>query len=119
MSYKDNLIRKKDGSYVLKHKTKKYKEGDCSECGENKKDRPSGGLYRYNKGDMVLVRKHIEEHLLFYSSAKSITPIWCGTCVSQLLHPLNCNHIKTTNRKSITPNVLQLLFSNLLIYNSF
>jgi hypothetical protein len=82
MGHKDNLVRKKDGSYVLKHKTKKYKEGDCHECGENKKDRPLGGLYRYNKDDMVLVRKYIEEHLTFYSSTKSITPIWCGTCQS-------------------------------------
>ena len=40
MGHKDNLVRKKDGSYVLKHKTKKYKEGDCTECGQNKKDRP-------------------------------------------------------------------------------
>ena len=82
MGHKDNLVRKKDGSYVLKHKTKKYKEGDCSKCGENKKDRPSGGLYRYNKEDMVLVRNHIEEHLLYYSNVKSITPIWCDECQS-------------------------------------
>ena len=82
MGYKDNLTRKKDGSYVLKHKTKKYKEGDCLECGENKTNRPLGGLYRYNKEDMVLVRDYIERQLMFYSSTKSITPIWCGTCQS-------------------------------------
>ena len=55
MGYKDNLTRKRDGSYVLKHKTKEHKEGDCLECGENKKNRPLGGLYRYNKDDMLLV----------------------------------------------------------------
>jgi len=62
MGYKDNLIRKKNGSYVLKHKTKKYKEGDCHECGDN--------------------RDYIERQLTFYSHTKSITPIWCGTCQS-------------------------------------
>ena len=82
MGYKDNLVRKRDGTYVLKHKTKKHKEGDCLECGENPKDRPLGGLYQYKKDDMLLVRKHIEEHLTFYSNTKSIKPIWCTTCKS-------------------------------------
>ena len=77
MGYKDNLVRKRDGSYVLKHKTKKHKKGE-----ENPKDRTLGGLYQYNKDDMLLVRKHIEEHLTFYSSTKSITPIWCSECKS-------------------------------------
>ena len=44
MGYSDNLVKKRDGSFVLKHKTKKHKEGDCPECGENPKDRPLGGL---------------------------------------------------------------------------
>ena len=57
MGYKDNLVRKRDGTYVLKHKTKKHKEGDCPECGENPKDRPLGGLYQYKKDDMLLVVK--------------------------------------------------------------
>ena len=34
------------------------------------------------KDDMLLVRKHIEEHLTFYSNTKSIKPIWCTTCKS-------------------------------------
>ena len=88
MGYKDNLTRKRDGSYVLKHKTKEHKEGDFLECGENKKNRPLGGLYRYNKDDMLLVRNHIEEHLLFYSNTKSMTPIWCDTC--QALKKYSC-----------------------------
>ena len=66
MGYKDNLVRK----------------GDCPECGENPKDRELGGLYRYKKDDMLLVRKHIEEHLTFYSNTKSITPNWCSACQS-------------------------------------
>ena len=82
MGYSDNLVKKRDGSFVLKHKTKKHKEGDCTECGENPKDRALGGLYQYKKDDMLLVRKHIEEHLVFYSNTKSIKPIWCGECKS-------------------------------------
>ena len=82
MGYKDNLIRKKDGSYVLKHKTKKHKKGDCPACGENPKDRILGGLYRYKQADMLLVRNHIEEHLTFYSNVKSMTPVLCDECQS-------------------------------------
>ena len=82
MGYNDNLIRKRNGSYVLKHKTKKHKEGECTECGENPKDRALGGLYRYKKDDMLLVRNHIEEHLTFYSNVKSMTPVWCDECQS-------------------------------------
>ena len=82
MGYSDNLVKKSDGSFVLKHKTKKLKEGDCPECGENPKDRALGGLYQYKKDDMLLVRKHIEEHLTFYSNTKSIVPVWCSECKS-------------------------------------
>ena len=63
MGYKDDLVKKKDGTYVLKHKTKEAKEGDCIECGENKKNRMSGGIYRYRTEDMLLVREYMEEHL--------------------------------------------------------
>ena len=36
MGFKDRLVKQKDGSYVLKSKTKKAKkEGTCVECGEN------------------------------------------------------------------------------------
>ena len=38
---KQNLTRKKDGSYVLKHKTIKAKKDDCKECSQNPKNRPS------------------------------------------------------------------------------
>ena len=46
MGFKDDLKRKKDGSYILKHKSKEGKVGDCIECGENPKARDL--LYRYN-----------------------------------------------------------------------
>ena len=82
MGFKDNLVKKRDGSFVLKHKTKKHKKGDCPECGENPMDRELGLLYRYKQDDLLLVRKHIEDHLTFYSNTKSMTPIWCGTCES-------------------------------------
>ena len=80
MGYNDDLVKKRNGSYVLKHKTKKHKEGDCEGCGFNPNDIVLGGLFRYKKDDMVLVRRHIEEHLRFYSNTKSITPIWCDIC---------------------------------------
>ena len=36
MGYDDNLVRRKDGSYLLKSKTKEAKKhGTCIECGEN------------------------------------------------------------------------------------
>ena len=77
---KQNLTRKKDGSYVLKHKTIKAKKDDCKECGQNPKNRELGLLYRHNSGDMNLVRDHIEEHLREYPKHKSVTPNWCGSC---------------------------------------
>ena len=75
-----DLHRKKDGSYVLKHKTIKAKKDDCKECGQNPKNRDLGLLYRYKSDDMNLVRDHIEQHLREYSKHKSVTPKWCGTC---------------------------------------
>ena len=63
MSFKDNLVKQKDGSYMLKSKTKKVKkEGTCIDCGENPAVRDL--LYQYNAEDMVLVREYIEEHLI-------------------------------------------------------
>ncbi len=80
MGYKDDLVKKNDGTYVLMHKTKEAKDGDCIECGENTKTRPGGGLYKYKTNDMVLVREHMEEHLRMHSRHKSIKPIWCKKC---------------------------------------
>ena len=78
MGFKDGLAKRKDGSYVLKHKTKKSKKGDCVECGLNPETRML--LFRYNTEDMLLVRGHIENHLLLYFTHDSITPIWCEKC---------------------------------------
>ena len=51
---KKNLTRREDGSYVLKHKTKKVKKGNCIECGQNEKNRRLGLIYRYKAEDMTL-----------------------------------------------------------------
>ena len=78
MKNRDGLKRQKHGSYVLKHKSKSVKSGDCEGCGKNPKG--SKVIYRYNTEDMIAVREHIEDHLTRYSSHKSITPNWCDKC---------------------------------------
>ena len=78
MGFKDDLVKRKDGSYVLSSKTIKGKKGDCIECGDNPDIRML--LYRYNTEDMLLVREHIEDHLRTYFTHESITPIWCKKC---------------------------------------
>ncbi len=75
-----NLTKRKDGSYVLKHKTTKAKKGVCVECGQNPKNRDLGLLYRHKSEDNFMVQEYIENHLREYKKHKSITPIWCGTC---------------------------------------
>ena len=80
MSYKDDLVKKRDGTYMLKHKTKEAKEGDCIECGENPMTRAYGGLYKYKTEDMLLIREHMEEELRMNSKHKAIKPIWCKKC---------------------------------------
>ena len=81
MGFKDNLVKQKDGSYMLKSKTKKVKkEGTCIDCGENPAVRDL--LYQYNAEDMVLVREYMEEHLITYHTHETITPNWCSTCKS-------------------------------------
>ena len=80
MGYKDDLVKKKSGAYVLKHKTKEAKEGDCIECGENSKNKAYGGLFSYKTEDMLLVREYMEEHLRMNFKHKSIEPIWCKKC---------------------------------------
>jgi hypothetical protein len=77
---KSNLTRRKNGSYVLKHKTTKGKKGDCVECGQNEKNHDMGLLYRHVAHDMILVQQYIENHLTEYKKHKSIEPIWCETC---------------------------------------
>ena len=79
MGFKDNIVKQKDGSYMLKSKTKKAKtRGACIVCGENGTIRDL--LYQYKATDMILVREYIEDHLTMHPKHKSITPIWCDTC---------------------------------------
>ena len=78
MGFKDGLVKRRDGSYILKHKTKKSKKGDCVECGDNPETRML--LFRYNTEDMLLVREYIEEHLRIKYTHQSVTPIWCSKC---------------------------------------
>ena len=78
MGFNDDLKRKKDGSYILKHKSKKSKKGDCKECGQNPETRML--VFRYNTEDMLLVRGHIEDYLRTYFTHESITPVWCKEC---------------------------------------
>ena len=79
MGYSDKLVRRKDGSYILKSKSKNTKENkECLECGENPSVRNL--MFQYNTEDMILVRNHIENHLFMHPKHKSVTPEWCGTC---------------------------------------
>ena len=81
MAFKDNLVKQKDGSYLLKSKTKKVrKKGLCLECGENAEARDL--MFQYNTEDMIRVRNHIENHLIMHPKHKSVKPDWCGTCKS-------------------------------------
>ena len=56
MGYKDNLVRKRDGSYVLKHKTKKHKKSDKAptsmKIDPNKKGKNiAADIFENRKGD--------------------------------------------------------------------
>ena len=88
---KKNLTRREDGSYVLKHKTKKVKKGNCIECGQNEKNRPLGLLYKFKTDDMFMVQEHIVQYLTDYKSTKSITPIWCDTCKALIEYSVELN----------------------------
>ena len=92
---KSNLTRRKDGSYVLKHKTRKGKKGDCTECGQNEKKRELGLLYRHVSNDMMLVREYIEQHLTEYTKHRSVTPNWCETCKALIDYSVEVDIDKT------------------------
>ena len=92
---KSNLTRRKNGSYVLKHKTTKGKKGDCVECGQNEKNHDMGLLYRHVATDMMLVKQHIENHLTEYKKYTSIEPIWCGTCKALIRYNVEVDIDKT------------------------
>ena len=89
------VTRRKDGSFVLKHKTTKAKKGDCLECGQNEKNRTLGLLYRFKQADFVMVRNHIERYLRDYSNVKSVTPIWCEECKALIEYSVELNNEKS------------------------
>ena len=91
---KSNLTRRKDGSYVLKHKTTKAKKGDCKRCGQNEKNSPLGLLYRFKTDDMFMVQEHIVQYLTDYSKVKSVTPIWCDDCKALIEYSVELNNEK-------------------------
>ncbi len=80
MGFRDGLKKQKDGSFILSHKSKEAKEGDCIVCGQNPKSRML--LFKYKSDDLILVREYMSEHLSTYSNTKSIKPIWCKKCSS-------------------------------------
>jgi hypothetical protein len=92
MGFKDDLTRNKDGSYILKHKTKEGKEGDCIECGENPKARDL--LYRYNTEDMILVRNHINTQLRSFPNHESMKPVWCKKCQTLIKYIIKIKYEK-------------------------
>ena len=92
MGFNDDLIRRRDGSYILKHKTKKSKDGDCIECGQNTKLRDL--LFRYKTEDMISVRKHITEHLRMHSTHGTMKPVWCKKCQALIEYKIKIKHEK-------------------------
>ena len=94
MGFKDNLVKQKDGSYLLKSKTKKAKEkGTCNECGENSATRDL--LYEYKAEDIKLVREYMEEHLISYHNHETITPNWCSKCKSLISYTTTLKDAKS------------------------
>ena len=90
MGFKDNLVKEKDGSYVLKSKSKKVKKkGTCIECGENSAVRNL--LYEYDTEDVMNVRNYIEDHLTTHTTHKSMKAIWCGTCNALVKYKVQIN----------------------------
>ena len=65
MGFRDGLKKQKDGSFILSHKSKEAKEGDCIVCGQNPKSRML--LFKYKSDDLILVREYMSEHLSTYS----------------------------------------------------
>ena len=92
MGFKDNLVKQKDGSYLLKSKSKKTKDGNCIECGENPITRDL--LYQYKAEDMKLVREDMEVHLISYHTHETITPEWCDECKALKGYQLKIKYAK-------------------------
>lgn len=78
MTSTDNLVMDDDGSYMLKHKTQKGKDGDCVKCGQNPKSQEL--TIKDNELDVQMVGSVIENHLNKYPNHKSMLPNWCDEC---------------------------------------
>ena len=70
MGFKDGLKKQKDGTYILSHKSKEAKEGDCIECGQNPKSRML--MFKYNTEDFKLVRESLKERDIILNIANNI-----------------------------------------------
>ena len=92
MGFNDDLERKKDGSYILKHKSKEGKVGDCIGCGQNPRSRDL--LYRYKTEDMILVRNHMDDHLRYFTRHESIKPAWCKKCQALIEYKIKIKYEK-------------------------
>ena len=92
MSSKDGVTKQDDGSYILKRKSKKTKDGDCIECGENPQSRNL--LFQCKTEDFKLVCEYMEESLNTHNF-KSIKPIWCDKCKALLRYIVNSNDKKS------------------------
>tara|TARA_Y100000114_G_scaffold151023_1_gene167182 strand:- start:357 stop:638 length:282 start_codon:yes stop_codon:yes gene_type:complete len=92
MSFKDNLIKNKNGNFTLKSKSKKAKKGVCLTCGQDSETQ--GLLYEYKAKDFILIRQHMEDHLTTYSTHKSITPIFCKECKALLEYKVTLDNEK-------------------------
>ena len=92
---KSDLTRRKDGFYILKHKTKKGKKDDCVKCGQNPKNHDVGLLYRYTADDMNLVKEYIEQNLREYTSHTSMKPNWCEECKALIDYTVEIDIDKT------------------------
>ncbi len=91
MALKDGVTKQKDGAYILKRKSKKTKDGDCIECGENPRSRKL--MFQYKAEDYKLIREYMEESLNTHN-IKSIKPIWCDMCKALLRYTVNINDKK-------------------------
>ena len=90
------VVKRKNGSYALEHNTTKARKGDCEECGENPGVRKA--LNKKRPVDIESVKGYIEEHLCFFSTHKSVKPIWCKTCSCLIKYEVEIDYDKMDKR---------------------
>ncbi len=89
MGFNDNLLKNKDGGFILKSKSDKTKKGVCVCCGQDSTTQEL--LFKYNSNDYLLVRQYMEDHLTSYSNHKTIKPIWCTECAALIEYKVTLN----------------------------